>query len=292
MTLVVAGVAALGTYYLYTALALGWRGLQLGPTARERSRRSSPWREWMAQAGLSEVAPREFVVVVGSLGALGALGGFVIFGAPLPALAAAAFAAAAPVASYRLRRTRRIAVAREAWPSMIEEIRLRTVSLGRSIPQALFEVGERGPAEMRPAFSAAHREWLLTTDLDRTLDVLKAQLADPTADVTCETLLVAHEVGGADVGRRLEALAEDRIMDLQGRKDARAKQAGARLARRFVVLVPIGMALAGMQVGEGRAAYGTPAGQAVALIAIALVAACWLWAGHIMRLPDDERVFG
>jgi tight adherence protein B len=292
MTLVVAGVAALGTYYLYTALVLGWSGTQLGPTARERSRRSTPVHDWMAQAGLSDVAPREFIAVVGALGAIGALGGFVIFGAPLPALATAAFAAAAPIASYRLRRTRRIAIAREAWPSMIEEIRLRTVSLGRSIPQALFEVGERGPVEMRPAFAAAHREWLLTTDLDRTLDVLKSQLADPTADVTCETLLVAHEVGGADVGRRLEALAEDRIMDLQGRKDARAKQAGARLARRFVVLVPIGMALAGMQVGEGRAAYGTPAGQAVALIAIALVAACWLWAGRIMRLPDDERVFG
>src|SRR5690606_4725073 len=136
----------------------------------------------------------------------------------VPALAVALFAGAAPVTSYRLRRARRIAVAREAWPAMIEEIRLRTGSLGRSIPQALFEVGERGPVEMRPAFEAAHREWLLTTDLERTLDVLKDRLADPTADVTCETLLVAHEVGGAEVGRRLAALAEDRIIDLQGRK--------------------------------------------------------------------------
>lgn len=291
MTLIVAAIAGLGTFYLYTALVLGWSGPQLGPRRRRRRRRPA-WREWMAQAGLSDVTTREFVAVVGALATLGMAGGYAIFGAVLPAVAIGVFAGAAPVASYRVRRQRRITVARDAWPTMIEEIRLRTVSLGRSIPQALFEVGERGPMEMRPAFDAAHREWLLTTDLERTLDVLKAQLADPTADVTCETLLVAHEVGGADVGRRLDALAEDRIQDLQGRKDARAKQAGARLARRFVVLVPIGMAIAGMQVGDGRAAYSTPLGQIVALVAIALVAACWLWAGHIMRLPDDERVFG
>ena len=292
MTLAIACVAALGTYLIYTSLALGWTGLQLGSERSERDRRRPHARDWMAQAGLVDVAPREFCTVVLSLTALGAVGGYLVFGTAVPALATAGFAGAAPVASYRRRRARRMAVAREAWPAMIEEIRLRTGSLGRSIPQALFEVGARGPVEMRPAFEAAHREWLLTTDFERTVEVLKDRLADPTADVTCETLLVAHEIGGADLGRRLAALAEDRILDLQGRKDAKAKQAGARLARRFVVLVPIGMALAGMQVGEGRAAYSTPLGQVVALVAIALVAICWFWAGRIMRLPDDERVFG
>jgi tight adherence protein B len=71
----------------------------------------------------------------------------------------------------------------------------------RSIPQALLTVGGRGPEEMRPAFAAAQREWLISTDFDRTLEVLKAQLADPTADAVCETLLIAHEVGGTDVDR-------------------------------------------------------------------------------------------
>ena len=138
---------------------------------------------------------------------------------------------------------------------MIEEIRLLTSSLGRSIPQALFEVGRRCPEELRPAFEAAHREWLLSTDFARTVDVLKAGLADPTADAACETLLVAHELGGSDLDRRLEALIEDRVQDTQGRKDATAKQAGVRFARRFVLIVPVGMALAGLSVGNGRAAY-------------------------------------
>src|SRR5206468_11126340 len=47
----------------------------------------------------------------------------------------------------------------------------------------------------------------------------------------------------------LAALAEDRTQDLQGRKDARAKQAGVRFARRFVLVVPLGMSLAGLSIG-------------------------------------------
>jgi tight adherence protein B len=174
---------------------------------------------------------------------------------------------------------------------MIEEIRILTGSLGRSIPQALFEVGRRGPDELRPAFAAAQREWLLTTDFERTLRVLKDRLADPTADAACETLLVAHDLGGADLDRRLAALAEDRIQDTQGRKDARAKQAGVRFARRFVLIVPVGMALAGMSVGNGRAAYTAPLGQALVVAAIGLTILCWAWAGRILRLPEEQRVF-
>lgn len=283
-------MAALGVYYLFTATALGWRGLALAPGAGPRRRRPL-LREWMVQAGLAEVRLRDFAAVTVLLGALGTASTYVLFGAIAPSVAVGAGAAAAPAASYRVRRATRRSRAQDAWPRMIEEIRIHTVSLGRSIPQALFEVGRRAPEEMRAAFDAAHREWLMSTDFERTLTVLKDGLADPTADATCETLLVAHTVGGSDLDRRLEALAEDRIQDTQGRKDARAKQAGARFARRFVIFAPFGMALAGMSVGNGRDAYRTPTGQALTLLAVLLVIACWAWAGRILRLPEEERVF-
>ena len=49
---------------------------------------------------------------------------------------------------------------------------------------------------------------------------------------------------------------------------------------------------AGLSIGNGRAAFRTPAGQVAALLAVLVVIACWLWSGRIMRLPDEERVFG
>lgn len=289
--LLVSLAGAYGVFLLYTALAFGWRGVGVGPTPAPRAAPRRRAEQWLAQAGLDDVRLSEFVGVMALL--LIVAGGltYVAFGALLPAVAVGAFAATSPVASYRARRRRRRERAAEGWPRMIEEIALLTGSLGRSIPQALFEVGRRGPEEMRPAFAAAHREWLLSTDLPRSVAVLKARLADATADAACETLLVAHEVGGADVQRRLAALVDDRIADLQGRKDARARQAGVKFARRFVLLVPLGMALVGLSIGDGRAAYEKPTGQVAALVAVLMVVGCWVWSGRIMRLPEEERVF-
>ena len=120
--------------------------------------------------------------------------------------------------------------------------------------------------------------------------MLKARLADPTADAVCETLLVAHEVGGTDLDRRLEALADDRLQDTQGRKDARAKQAGAASPGGSCSSCPLGWpSRACRSAPAGR--LPDPAGQLLVVVAIALVIACWLWAGGSCSLPEEERVF-
>jgi tight adherence protein B len=290
--LVLGLVAAAGVFYLYTAVVLGWSGLRPGPAVGERGVRGrARAADWLVQAGLAKVDPREFATVTAVLAAAGLAVGGAVFGGPLPAAVLAACLATVPLASYRVRRNQRRAAAQESWPRIIEEIRILTSGLGRSVPQALFEAGRRAPDSLRPAFAAAQREWLLSTDFERTVSVLKAALADPTADAACETLLVAHEIGGTDLDRRLDALIEDRVIDVQGRKDARAKQAGVRFARNFVLLVPAGMAFVGMSIGDGRAAYATPWGQTMVAIGILGIVACWLWAGRLLRLPEEERVF-
>ena len=291
MALLVALLAAYGVFLAFTAVAFRWSGLGLGPDLSRPLPGRHRVTEWLVQAGLADVRVGEFIAVVVVLFLAGGALAFAVFGGLVPPLIAGAFAASFPVASYRSRRQQRRSDAREAWPRMIEEMRLLTGSLGRSVPQALFDVGRRGPAEMRPAFAAAHREWMISTDFARTVAVLKQALADPTADATCETLLVAHDVGGSDLDRRLAALAEDRVQDLQGRKDARSKQAGVRFARRFVLLVPLGMALAGLSIGSGRNAYQTTLGQLGVAVGLVMIAACWAWAGRLLRLPEEDRVF-
>ncbi|MFO7779855.1 MAG: hypothetical protein R6V28_16010 [Nitriliruptoraceae bacterium] len=283
-------LAAYGVFLLYTSVVFGWRGVGVSPGIGRRRRRP-PVADLLVQAGLEHVRVVEFVAVEIVLFTVAAAFGYAIWGGVLAALGAGVAAAAIPIASTRSRRRARRELAREAWPRMIEEIRLQTVTLGRSIPQALFSVGSKGPEEMRSAFAAAQREWLISTDFDRTLQVLKAQLADPTADAVCETLLIAQEVGGTDVDQRLRALVDDRTDDLQGRKDARAKQAGVRFARSFVIVVPVGMALVGLGIGDGRAAFQTTTGQLWVLVAFAMMAGCWMWASHLLKLPEEERVF-
>lgn len=291
--LVIALIGGLGVFYLYTALALGWRGVQPGPEAQASTVQIKTRRgqDWLTQAGLEEVGMAQFVVAIGGISLLGFLLGFAMFGGVLPALAMAAFAGSTPIAAFRVQRRRRLERAHESWPRMIEEIRILTSSAGRSVPQALFDVGRRAPEEMRSAFDAAQREWLITTDFERTITVLKARLADTTADVAVETLLVAHHLGGTDLDQRLRDLAEDRIIDTQGRKDAAARQAGVRFARWFTIIVPLGMAMVGMSIGSGRQSFQTATGQLLVLLALLIMIGCWAWAGYILRLPEEERVF-
>ena len=164
---------------------------------------------------------------------------------------------------------------------MIEEIRLLTGSLGRSIPQALFEVGRGRPEELRPAFAAAQREWLLSTDFARTVAVLKARLADATADAACETLLVAHEVGGTDLDRRLAALVEDRIARPPGPQGRRG-QAGRRRASPAASCCRAARAWRWPACRSATAGppTSTASGQLAVVVAIGMVVACWLWAGR------------
>jgi tight adherence protein B len=291
VSVVLALLAGYGAFLCYTGLALGWQGLGPGPQGSRRRRPASRTRQLLLEAGFEEVRPVEFAAVVALLAVVGLALGLAVFGGPVPGLACALLAAAGPVTASRARRQRRREEARADWPRLIEQMRVATGALGRSVPQALFEAGRNAPPDLRSAFSAAEREWLVSTDFARTMAVLKARLADPAADAIAETLLVAHEVGGRDLDRRLAALAEDRVQELEGRKDALAKQAGARFARRFVLAVPLGMALAGASIGAGRSAYATPFGQAAVVVGVAATAACWLWAGHLLRLPDFERVF-
>lgn len=283
--------AGYGTFLLYTALVLGWRGTGPDRESRFRQRSALLCHRWLARNGLDHVRPAEAAAALGGLFGLGAALAWALFGGMLPPLAGGVFVATLPLAVARNRRDRRRVEGSEAWPQLIEELRIKTTALGRSIPQALFEVGLHAPDELHSAFEAARREWLISTDFERSLAVLKTLLRDPTADAVCETLLVANDIGGAEIDRCLTALVDDRVMDQQGRKDARARQAGARFARRFVIVVPLGMALVGLSIGEGRAAYQGVVSQLMVLVALLLMGACWFWAGRIMRLPREERVF-
>lgn len=277
-------LAGSGAWLIYTAWARPNppSAASTAPATRER---------WSGRLGVGDVRASELGAAVAVVATAGGLAAYLLFGGVAPAALSAVFAGTFPVAGYRRRRLARADVAMTEWPRLLEEVRLRAGSLGRSVPQALFEAGRGAPAEWRPAFEAAEREWLLTVDFDRTVQLLKHRLADPTADAVCETLLMAHEIGGTDLDGKLADLIEDRTQDLQSRRDAASRLAGVRFARRFVLLVPLGMAVAGLTIGTGRQAYGTVGGQVAVVAGLLAIAACWWWAGRLMRIPEPPRVF-
>lgn len=289
--LLIAAVGGYGVLLLVTAMA-GWRGVGPGRGADGADQRAVSAPRLARAAALTGVTGRDLALFTALAACVGGLLGLAVFGSPAAGLATGLAASSAPVSALRARRRAHLERAAQAWPSMLEEIRMQTGSLGRSIPVALLDVGLRAPtAPMRDAFAAAARNWQLSNDFASTASALKTGLDSATADAVLETLLVAYEVGGNDLDRRLVSLIDDRTADLASRHDARSRQAGVRFARWFTIAVPVGMALVGVSIGDGRAAYATSGGQLGIVAAVATTALCWWWASAAMRLPDDERVF-
>jgi pilus assembly protein CpaF len=264
--------------------AFGWRGLGMSPDPPAAHASASGSTTSSSRPASTGSASVEFLAVAAVLFVVGALVAWALFGGVARRWRSGS-AAGFPVASARARRpggsTRPGTRGRDDRGAAPPGRQPRPVD-----PAGAVRRRPRGPEEMQPAFAAAQREWLISTDFDRTLAVLKAAAGRP--DRRRGVRDAADRARGRRHRRRppSAALIEDRIQDLQGRKDARAKQAGARFARWFVLIVPLGMALVGQSIGRGGARTARPArscrdpGRARASSRL-----CWLWAGGSCGCP-------
>ena len=154
----------------------------------------------IAQAGYTALTPGN-IVTASAVAGLGVLA--VVFGATrtLPvALCFAAMAAYAPLAVVRMRARSRRASLRDLWPDVVDNI-ASAVRAGMALPESLIQLSVRGPEELRPAFAAFAQDYRTSGRFQESLDLLKVRLADPVADRIVESLRIAREVGGSDLGR-------------------------------------------------------------------------------------------
>ena len=205
------------------------------------------------------------------------------------AVAFAAIAGYAPLAivSGRARRRRRLLA--ELWPDVVDHLS-SGVRAGLSLPEALAQVGERGPVELRRAFAAFGRDYLATGRFGECLDRLKDRLADPVADRIVEALRIAREVGGGDLGRVLRTLSRFLRDDARTRGELEARQAWVVNGARLAVGAPWAVLLLLSTQPDVIARYGTPAG----VVVLAVGGGVCLVAYRIMvalgRLPAERRV--
>ena len=73
----------------------------------------------------------------------------------------ALMAAWSPVALVRMRARHRRALRRELWPEVVDNV-ASGVRAGLSLPEALAQLGERGPEALRPAFVAFGQDYRST----------------------------------------------------------------------------------------------------------------------------------
>jgi tight adherence protein B len=201
----------------------------------------------------------------------------------------AMMAGAAPVAFVRRRARRRRAQLRDLWPDAVDNI-TSAVRAGLALPEALAQLGERGPEELRDSFRLFADDYRLTGRFSDCLDRLKERLSDPVGDRLVESLRIAREVGGSDLGRLLRTLSGFLREDARTRAELEARQSWTVNAARLAVAAPW-IVLAMLSTNpESVAAYGSPLGATVLGAGAAVTAVAYWSMMRLGRLPEDQRV--
>jgi tight adherence protein B len=271
-------------------LFLVWRSfIPPSPKAPGRTTRRDKVADLLAQAGIEAVTPGGLVASCVGVGAVVLVLMYGVSRSPAIALAFGLIASWGPVALVRFRARQRRSELRDLWPEVVDNL-ASGVRAGLSLPEALTQVGVRGPQELRRPFARFGEDYRATGRFFDCLDRLKASLADPVGDRIVESLRMAREVGGNDLGRLLRTLSAFLREDARTRAELETRQGWTVNAARLAVAAPwIVLALLSLRP-EAVRAYNTGAG----LVVLALGGGLCLVAYRVMirigRLPEEERV--
>src|SRR5205823_4425629 len=152
------------------------------------------------------------------------------------------------------------------------------------------QLGSRGPEPLRQPFRRFAEDYRATGRFDDGLDRLKARLADPVADRIVESLRVAREVGGTDLGRLLRTLSQFLREDARTRAELETRQGWTVNAARLALAAP--WAVLGLLAlrPEAVAAYDSATGLLVLAAGGGISVAAYRFMLRLARLPDEQRV--
>lgn len=269
---------------------LWWSWWPLAPAAdARRDGWAARVRDTLTQAEVTGVTPGGLVAASVLVGVVVAAVSFLVVPVPAVSLCFGAFAATTPWTLVRGRARRRLAATRELWPDVVDHL-ASGVRAGLSLPEAVAQLGDRGPAELRAPFRAFAEDYRATGRFIDSLDALKDRLADPVADRIVEALRLTRDVGGTDLGRLLRTLSSFLRDDLRTRGEIEARQGWTVYAARLAVAAPwIVLAMLATRP-EAIRAYDSTAGALVLLAGAASTVVAYRVMLRVARLPDDPRV--
>lgn len=269
---------------------LVWRSGSRAPTAA--ARRPS-WQgrtqDLLNQAGIEGVTPRQLVGVSAGLGLVVLVLVLGTSQVPVIALLFGGFAACGPLVLVRRRRAHRALELREVWPEAVDNL-ASGVRAGLSLPEALSQLGQRGPEQLRAAFRRFGEDYRATGRFGESLDTLKANLADPVGDRVVESLRMAREVGGTDLGRLLRTLSAFLREDARTRAELETRQGWTVNAARLALSAPWVLLLLLSTRPTAVQAYDTAAGTLVLLVGGGVSLVAYRVMIRIARLPTERRV--
>ncbi|MGY1885231.1 type II secretion system F family protein [Blastococcus sp. SYSU DS0753] len=274
---------------LGVGLLLIWRSGSRAPAPRSDARRPGRRQELLAAAGLTGINPAQLLALQIGLGLLVTVVVLLTTSTVTVSLVFGLFGFLLPHAQVRRLAGKRRADLREVWPEVVDNL-ASAVRAGLSLPEALAALSTRGPEVLRPPFARFAAEYRSSGRFGSCLDRLKDDLADPVGDRIVETLRVAREVGGTDLGRVLRTLSTFLREDARARAELETRQGWVVQAARLAVAAPWVVLLLLATQSTTLAAYDSALGTAILLGGGAVCLVAYRLMLRIGRLPEDVRV--
>lgn len=240
-------------------------------------------------AGWVQVTPRRFVAISALAGLSAFLLVYMTGGSWVLALAFGSCAALSPRSLIQGRARRRQVSLRNIWPDVVDHL-VSAIRAGLPLPEALAQLGNRGPIELREPFAKFAADYATSGRFADSLDRLGARLADPVADRLVAALRLTHQVGGTDLGSMLRSLSGLLRADARTRGELEARQSWIVNGARIAVAAPFAV-LALLSTRPGTAsAFDEPTGVALLLAGSAVCVLAYRVMLRIGRLAPPQRV--
>jgi tight adherence protein B len=256
---------------------------------RTGTRRIDRLGDEIVLAGIRGLGPWALIGFAGALAVTAFLMVLVVTGVGTVSLCFALMAAWAPFVVVRSRARKRRSRLRDVWPDAVDHVH-SAVRAGLALPEALVQLGERGPEELRPQFVEFTHDYRATGRFSDSLDRLKERLSDPVADRLVEALRIARDVGGTDLGKVLRALSSFLREDARARAELEARQSWTVNAARLAMGAPWAVLLLLASRGSTLDAYSTPAGAVVLAVGAGVTLLAYRLMVAIGQLPEEQRV--
>ena len=201
------------------------------PVGRDDSRR----RLWLIQAG-SRLTVRQFLALSVGTGLTALVLVNAMTGAWWLAAVPAIASSLIPHFYYARRRSERLRRLARAWPDALRDI-LASIAAGSTLLSALYDLSDRGPVPLRPAFTR-FRLVARMMGLVAALELTKEELGDPVSDRVVEVLVLAYEHGGGLVTEVLRDLVGEITEDLRLDSEIRSDGTEQRIESRVVLIIP------------------------------------------------------
>ena len=257
--------------------------------ARRPGRRASRLARMLATAGYPATPVRRLLLGCIGAGLVASILGVVLTGLLIMALLCAVAGSLVPLVVVHARARQRREAAQAAWPDIVDDL-IASVRAGVPLAEALRHAGRRAPDVVAGPWAAFADDVRVDGRLGFALDGLKASLADPVADRVIESLRLAHQVGGSDLGRLLRDLS-DSLRDSQRlRSEIQARQSWTVNSARLAVAAPWITLVILATRRDAMAAYNSPTGALILVGAAVTSVLAYRLMIMLGRLPVDERV--